>query len=125
MPSGLPSLAPAIVDGVNDGSVVENESLSSAAGSTAAVQLLANDSDTDASDVLTVSSLSDVFGNGGAVPTETFNFQPVPLAQSNGGSGLLTVVSPDRCPFREFGVEQLVTRPGNEVDGCHRLGTGP
>lgn len=68
------------VNGVNDTPSATGESFTSLDGAGAASGLLDNESDTDASDVLSVSNLTQqVFGNGGAVPTETFNFESFPL----------------------------------------------
>lgn len=68
------------VDGVNAAPSVGAESVSNQNGAGANAQLLANDSDIDASDVLRVTNITQqVFGHGGAVVDQTFNFQSVPF----------------------------------------------
>ncbi|MFM1557748.1 MAG: beta strand repeat-containing protein [Roseibacillus sp.] len=67
------------VNGVNDIPSFAAEVTSSVNGSGVSVNLLANESDTDASDVLTVSNLTQLFGGGGPLPTDAFNFEFVPL----------------------------------------------
>ena len=69
-----------VVDGVNDDPVTRNESVTSINGGGVTLNLLRNEADVDSSDVLTVSGVSQqIFGGGGAISGETFNFESVPL----------------------------------------------
>jgi VCBS repeat-containing protein len=69
-----------VVDGVNDDPVTRNESATSINGGGVTLNLLRNEADVDSSDVLTVSGVSQqIFGGGGAISGETFNFESVPL----------------------------------------------
>ncbi|MEC9054551.1 MAG: VCBS domain-containing protein, partial [Verrucomicrobiota bacterium] len=68
------------VAGVNDDPQSANESITSVNGSGATLNLLKNESDTDVSDVLSISNASQqIFGGGGAVSDDIFNFELVPL----------------------------------------------
>ncbi len=68
------------VTGTNDNSLVTNESVVSINGSGSSLNLLSNESDVDASDLLSISEATQqVFGGGGAVSDDVFNFSLVPL----------------------------------------------
>ena len=69
-----------LVNGVNDDSAAVNESVTSINGSGITLNLLSNENDVDASDILTVSNVTQqIFGGGGAVTSDTLNFELVPL----------------------------------------------
>lgn len=75
------------VAGVNDVPVLAGDSLDSNNGASAASNLLANDSDVDATDVLTVSNLvDDVSAAGGAVPAVFASDQGATVSISSDGS---------------------------------------
>ena len=68
------------MNGVNDDPVVVNESVTSINGSGITLNLLSNENDVDPSDILTISNVTQqIFGGGGAVSSDTFNFELVPL----------------------------------------------
>ncbi|MED5417232.1 MAG: cadherin-like domain-containing protein, partial [Verrucomicrobiota bacterium] len=61
-----------LVNGVNDDPVAVNESITSINGSGITLNLLSNENDVDASDILTVSNVTQqIFGGGGAVTSNT------------------------------------------------------
>ena len=69
-----------VVTGVNDEPMTLDENITSINGAGVTLNLLGNESDLDGSDVLLVSAVSQqIFGGGGAVTGETFNFELVPL----------------------------------------------
>ncbi len=69
-----------LVNGVNDDPAAVNESVTSINGSGITLNLLSNENDVDASDILTVSNVTQqIFGGGGAVTSDTLNFELVPL----------------------------------------------
>ena len=82
------------VSGVNDDPVVVNESVTSINGSGTTLNLLSNESDVDASDILTVSDFTQqIFGGGGAVTSDTFNFELVPLVFTSQFGATVSVFS--------------------------------
>ena len=69
-----------VVTGVNDDPVTLDENLTSINGAGATLNLLGNDSDVDDSDVLVITQVSQqIFGGGGAVGGDIFNFELVPF----------------------------------------------
>ena len=72
--------ASVLVTGINDDPVTFDESATSINGAGATFNLLDNETDVDRSDVLGITGLSQqIFGGGGVVTGEFFNFEYVPL----------------------------------------------
>jgi len=83
-----------LVNGVNDDPAAVNENVTSINGSGITLNLLSNENDVDASDILTVSNVTQqIFGGGGAVSSDTFNFELVPLVLTSQFGATVSVSS--------------------------------
>lgn len=105
------------VEGVNDDPVLVPTSLGSANGSGASSNLLANQSDADTADVLTITNfVDDVSAAGGAVPTDIFDSEFVPLVLTSDQGATVSISASGAFSYdASTSIAILALAPGAQI----------